>query len=252
MFLFQVAVAVSDDGESPGRFDPTEEDKISQYPPPCPQPTRSMTRHFLRYNFTHVFQGTSLAKVNSRSVQRLQRKKRKLQRKQLNSQSSNERKQKQKRFSPFPSLSSLSFSIVVNIQREAQLDFALEYYGKLPLNQSQSRPSKPRHQIASLSPQLDGQAVVIRARVHTLRAQGNRMVFFNLRQRTDSVQAILSVEDGKVSKFMVKWASGLASESIVLVEAIVQKSPEEIKSATIKDVELILTRVCMPPFRLRH
>jgi len=78
------------------------------------------------------------------------------------------------------------------------------------------------------------------------------MVFFNLRQRTDSVQAILSVEDGKVSKFMVKWASGLASESIVLVEAIVQKSPEEIKSATIKDVELILTRVCMPPFRLRH
>ncbi|KAH9082062.1 aspartyl-tRNA synthetase [Lactarius deliciosus] len=113
----------------------------------------------------------------------------------------------------------------------------------LPLNQSQSRPGNPRHQIASLSSQLDGQHVVIRARVHTLRAQGNKMVFFNLRQRTDSVQALLSVEDGKVSKFMVKWASGLASESIVLVEGIVKKSPEEIKSATIKDAELQLTRI---------
>lgn len=141
---------------------------------------------------------------------------------------------------------------MVYVQREAQLDFALEFYGKLPLNQSQSRPGKPRHQIASLSPQLDGQAVVIRARVHTLRAQGNKMVFFNLRQRTNSVQAVLEVEDAKVSKFMVKWASGLANESIVLVEGNVQKSPEEIKSATIKDVELRLTRVRTLLYRLRH
>ncbi|KAI0307818.1 aspartyl-tRNA synthetase [Multifurca ochricompacta] len=110
-------------------------------------------------------------------------------------------------------------------EREARLDFAAEFYGNLPLNQSQTR------------------TVVIRARVHTLRAQGNKMVFINLRQRTDSVQAILSVEDGKVSKFMAKWASGLSDESIVLVQGIVQKSPEEIKSATIKDVELKITRV---------
>lgn len=94
----------------------------------------------------------------------------------------------------------------------------------------------------SLSSDLDGKTVTIRARVHTLRGQGNK-VFLKLRQRTDSVQAMLSVEEGKVSKFMVKWASGLSDESIVLVEGIVQKSPEEVKGATIKDVELILTRV---------
>jgi aspartyl/asparaginyl-tRNA synthetase len=57
------------------------------------------------------------------------------------------------------------------------------------------------------------------------------------------VQALLAVEEGKVSKLMVKWASGLSDESIVLVEGVVQKSPEEIKGATIKDVELIVTRV---------
>jgi aspartyl-tRNA synthetase len=57
---------------------------------------------------------------------------------------------------------------------------------------------------------------------------------------------MLSVEEGKVSKFMVKWTTGLSDESIVLVEGIVQKSPGEIKDATIKDVELILTRVSTP------
>ena len=78
--------------------------------------------------------------------------------------------------------------------------------------------------------------------MHTLRGQGNK-VFLKLRQRTDSVQALLAVEEGKVSKLMVKWASGLSDESIVLVEGVVQKSPEEIKGATIKDVELMVTRV---------
>jgi aspartyl-tRNA synthetase len=130
-------------------------------------------------------------------------------------------------------------------KREAKNDFAREFYGKLPLNQSQSRPRVLRHQIASLSSELDGKTVVIRARVHTLRGQGNK-VFLKLRQRTDSVQALLSVEEGKVSKLMVKWAAGLSSENIVLVEGIVQKSPEEVKDATIKDVELILTRVRTP------
>jgi len=45
---------------------------------------------------------------------------------------------------------------------------------------------------------------------------------------------------------MVKWAAGLSSENIVLIEGVVQKSPEEVKDATIKDVELILTRVRTP------
>lgn len=132
-------------------------------------------------------------------------------------------------------------------QREAQLDFSRDFYGKLPLNQSQSRAGVPRHQIASLSSELDGKTVVIRARVHTLRAQGNKVLFLKLRQRTDSLQALLAVEEGKVSKLMVKWASGLSDESIVLVGGVVQKSPVEIKGATIKDVELIVTRVRVPP-----
>lgn len=89
---------------------------------------------------------------------------------------------------------------------------------------------------------MAGQTVLIRARVQTSRAQA-KMVFLNLRQRTDTVQALLAVTPGKISKQMVKWAGSLADESIVLVEAVVAKSPEPIKSATIGDVELHITQV---------
>ncbi|KAI0067676.1 aspartyl-tRNA synthetase [Artomyces pyxidatus] len=127
-------------------------------------------------------------------------------------------------------------------EQEAQNDVSSEFYGKLPLNQSQARPRLPRHKIADLSPALDGQTVTLRARVHTLRAQA-KMVFINLRQRIDSVQSILALEDGKVSKLMIKWASGLVDESIVLVEGIVKTAPEEIKSASIGNVEIHITRI---------
>ena len=69
------------------------------------------------------------------------------------------------------------------------------------------------------------------------------MVFLNLRQRTDSVQALLTVAPGKVSKQMVKWVAGLGIESIVLVEGVVQKSPEPIKSASVSDVEVLISQV---------
>ena len=111
------------------------------------------------------------------------------------------------------------------------------------MNQSQTRPRRERVQIASLTPEHDGQTVLVRARVQTSRAQGSKMVFLNLRQRTDSVQALLSVAPEKVSKQMAKWAAGLAIESIVLAEGVVRKSPEPIKSATVQDAELHLTQV---------
>lgn len=101
---------------------------------------------------------------------------------------------------------------------------------------------------------MDGELVLLRARVQTSRAQGNKMVFFNLRQRIDSVQALLTVQPEKVSKQMAKWAASLSMESIVLAEGIVKKSPELIKSATVQDVELHLTQVCdcvMASFRMR-
>lgn len=85
--------------------------------------------------------------------------------------------------------------------------------------------------------------MLLRARVHTSRAQGNKMVFFSLRQRMDTIQALLLVTPGKISKQMAKWAASLGMESIVLVEGVVKKSPEPIKSATIGDVEIHINQV---------
>jgi aspartyl-tRNA synthetase len=69
------------------------------------------------------------------------------------------------------------------------------------------------------------------------------MVFLNLRQRSDSVQALVLVAPEKVSKQMVKWTAGLADESIVLVQGVVRKSPEPIKSASVQDVEIHVSQV---------
>ncbi len=69
------------------------------------------------------------------------------------------------------------------------------------------------------------------------------MVFFNLRQRSDSIQALLVVSEGKVSKQMVKWAASIATESIVLVEGIVQQPQEPIKSASVSDAEVLIEKV---------
>jgi len=121
-------------------------------------------------------------------------------------------------------------------------DFSTQFYGPLPLNQSQSRSRRPRALISSLSSR-DGETILLRARLQASRAQGNKMVFLNLRQRTDSVQALLTVTPEKVSKQMVKWAASLVNESIVLVEGVVRKSPEIIKSASVGDVEIHVTQV---------
>jgi len=127
-------------------------------------------------------------------------------------------------------------------QAAVDVDFSTEFYGPLPLHQSQTRPNLPRAQISSFSAR-DGETVLFRARVQTSRAQGNKMVFLNLRQRSDSVQALVTVTPEKVSKQMVKWTAGLADESIVLVQGVVRKSPEPIKSASVQDVEVHVSQV---------
>ncbi|KAH7107025.1 aspartate-tRNA ligase [Auriculariales sp. MPI-PUGE-AT-0066] len=124
----------------------------------------------------------------------------------------------------------------------ADVDFAEAFYGTLPLHQSQERPNRQRTRIESLTPNDEGKTVLFRARINTSRAQGGKMLFLNLRQRTVSVQGLMVVAPEKVSKQMVKWAAGLLSESIVLVEGTVQKTTEEIKSASIKDVEIMITK----------
>ncbi|KIJ27385.1 hypothetical protein M422DRAFT_271448 [Sphaerobolus stellatus SS14] len=125
----------------------------------------------------------------------------------------------------------------------ADVDYSAQRYGKLPLNQSKEREGRPRIQISSLTPSQEGQTVFFRARVTASRAQGSKMVFFNLRQKTDSIQALVVVSPEKVSKQMVKWAGTIPDESIVLVEGTVQLPLEEVKSASIGNVEILISQL---------
>lgn len=68
------------------------------------------------------------------------------------------------------------------------------------------------------------------------------MVFFELRQQTDTLQALLTVSN-TVSKQMHKFAGSINPESIILIRGTVQKSPEEIKRTTVKDAEILIAEV---------
>ncbi|KAI5948872.1 DPS1 [Candida theae] len=132
-------------------------------------------------------------------------------------------------------------------EKEAANDPAKANYGKLPLINSSTKSNVKRSQIADISAANDGETVTLRARVHKTRQQGATMVFFALRQQTNIIQALLKTnketDDRAISKQMVKWAGGISLESIVLVEGKVAKVDELVKSATVQDAEIHVTKI---------
>ncbi|KAK6522183.1 aspartate--tRNA ligase dps1 [Arthrobotrys megalospora] len=126
----------------------------------------------------------------------------------------------------------------------ASIDTATENYGTLPLNRSTERTGATRIAIGGLNTEDEGKQVLFRARVHNCRAQGNKMTFFELRQQHQTIQALMSVQaDGTISKQMVKWAASISLESIVLVHGVVAKPYEPIKSTTVQDVEIHISKL---------
>ncbi|KAI5967715.1 DPS1 [Candida margitis] len=132
-------------------------------------------------------------------------------------------------------------------EKEAANDPAKANYGKLPIINSSSKSNVKRSKIADISASNDGETVTLRARVHKTRQQGATMVFFALRQQTNIIQALLKTnketDNTAISKQMVKWAGGISLESIVLVEGKVAKVDELVKSATVQDAEIHITKI---------
>ncbi|ORZ30679.1 hypothetical protein BCR44DRAFT_1444149 [Catenaria anguillulae PL171] len=125
----------------------------------------------------------------------------------------------------------------------ADVDYAADKYGVLPVNQSSARHNETRVRIADITPEREGERIKLRARVHTSRAQGNKLCFFQLRQGFDTIQAVLTVEPEHVSKHMVKFAAGINAESLVVIDATVVRSPEPVKSCSVQDAELRVHQV---------
>lgn len=130
-------------------------------------------------------------------------------------------------------------------EKEAQAanDPAKENYGKLPLINSSSKSGQARVQFNTLSAANDGQEVVFRARLHNSRQQGATMAFVTLRQRLSLIQGLIKANGESISKQMVKWAGSINLESIVVVHGVIRSVEEPIKSATVQDVEVHISKI---------
>ena len=93
-----------------------------------------------------------------------------------------------------------------------------------------------RHRLGEVTDAHVGQTILVRARVHTLRAKG-KAVFLVLRQGVHTVQAVL-FQGKDTPKEMIKYVSGISRESVVDVSATVSAVPEPIAACSIKSLEL--------------
>ncbi|KAJ2902005.1 aspartate--tRNA ligase dps1, partial [Coemansia aciculifera] len=128
--------------------------------------------------------------------------------------------------------------------REAsEVDCAKEYYGKAPINMSQVQSTTVWTEIKDLSEKLAGQTVHVQARVQGSRPTGSKMCFLVLREGSATAQGLLVADNENVSKQMVKFANSISSESLVSIVARVVTPSEPIKSCTVGDVELHVSRL---------
>ncbi|KAJ1330958.1 ergosteryl-3beta-O-L-aspartate synthase [Microdochium nivale] len=84
----------------------------------------------------------------------------------------------------------------------------------------------------------EGETLRFTARIHHVRNVSAKLAFILLRQRTVTVQSVLTVRENAVTESFVRWAEHLKAESIVYVEAVIKKAPETIKTCNVHDYEL--------------
>lgn len=127
--------------------------------------------------------------------------------------------------------------------REEETEDQRSRYGVLPINGyagDLKDEEADRHDLTSLTPDMVGQVVTFRARLHNIRKMSARLMFVELRQQTATVQGVLQ-EHGSVSQFFLYWAEHLHVETVVLVKGVIQepKAKEgEVLGVTIHNLEI--------------
>ncbi|KAI1386757.1 aspartyl-tRNA synthetase [Hypoxylon trugodes] len=85
-----------------------------------------------------------------------------------------------------------------------------------------------------------GQTISFNARLHHVRSVSAKLAFVLLRQQVDTVQGVLQVREGVVSENFVRWAEHLNAESVVHVRGTVRTPPEQIKTCSIHNLEILI------------
>lgn len=108
--------------------------------------------------------------------------------------------------------------------------------------------------VKNLEEAQNGQEVLVRGRLHAVRATG-KMCFIVVREQFATVQAVLAVND-KVSKGMVSFASKIPKESIIDVKATVNVPEKPVNTCSqkvelqINEIWVVNKSVPMLPFQL--
>ncbi|KAF2192502.1 aspartyl-tRNA synthetase-like protein [Zopfia rhizophila CBS 207.26] len=122
-------------------------------------------------------------------------------------------------------------------------DVSVDAYGELPLCGSREfKPTNTSRENLSDIAELEDKEITFRCWVENARVQSAKLAFLNLRQGLNTVQAVVAASE-KLSKQMVKFSGNVSTESTLAVTGSVKRVKEPIKSATIKDFEIHITKL---------
>ncbi|KAI1073962.1 hypothetical protein F5B20DRAFT_565327 [Whalleya microplaca] len=88
-----------------------------------------------------------------------------------------------------------------------------------------------------------GVTIDFTARLHHVRSVSSKLAFVLLRQQVDTIQGVLQVREGVVSEAFVRWAEHQNSECVVHIRGEVRKPPEQIKTCSVHDLEILIDRM---------
>ncbi|XXG98879.1 hypothetical protein Hte_005209 [Hypoxylon texense] len=98
----------------------------------------------------------------------------------------------------------------------------------------------PSFSLSELTTDHIGESISFTARLHHVRSVSAKLAFILLRQQVDTVQGVLQARDGVVSEKFVRWAEHLNAECLVHIRGTVRAPPENIKTCSIHDLEILI------------
>ena len=98
-------------------------------------------------------------------------------------------------------------------------------------------------EFASITDKPAGEKVHFEARVHAVRKISSKFAFLILRQRTKTIQAILTKD--------VNWKDKIQIESLIEIKGTLTKPPEPIKSTTFSEIEILISDINVISKRLK-
>ncbi|GIZ37935.1 hypothetical protein CKM354_000136300 [Cercospora kikuchii] len=127
-------------------------------------------------------------------------------------------------------------------------DVSKEDYGELPMVREQTGPKY--EQLVELATEHEGKDItqangpkaVFRATVLNARNQSAKLSFLTFAQQEHSIQAVVAGSD-TLSKQMVKFAGSIPTLSEVLVHGVLAKPFEPVKSTTVQNLEVHVTKL---------